>query len=98
MWGRGVVLTWAWAASSWVSTKRASRASSREQGRSSRQRDLRSRFTDWSMSTEHPAGAGEGRETCSSRLVFLSSPHACPAFGAQGRAASELLFAHCSHR
>ena len=80
MWGRGAVLTWAWAASHWVSTKRVSRASSREQGRSSRQRYLRSRFTDWSVSTEHPAGAGEGGETCSSRLVFLSSPRTCPAF------------------
>lgn len=77
VWGRGAVLTWAWAASRWVSTKRASRASSREQGRSSRQRYLRSRFTDWSVSTEHPAGAGEGGVTCSSRLVFLSSPLAC---------------------
>lgn len=62
--------------------------SSREQGRSSRQRYLRSRFTDCSVSTEHPAGAGEGGETGSSRLVFLNSPRACPAFGAQGRAAS----------
>lgn len=44
--GGGAVLTWAWAASRRLSTKRASRAHSREQGRSSSDRYLRSRFTD----------------------------------------------------
>lgn len=48
------VLTLALVTSLLVSTKRTSQVSSREKGRSRRERYLRSTLTDWSVSTGHP--------------------------------------------
>lgn len=56
------VLTLALVTSLLVSTKRTSQVSSREKGRSRRERYLRSTLTDWSVSTGHPGWESERQE------------------------------------